>query len=42
MNKGRPNAEDLKDAEEFAQNLKQNLQKEMKPKPKAQISKKDK
>jgi flavodoxin len=26
MNKGRPNAEDLKDAEEFAQNLKQNLQ----------------
>jgi flavodoxin len=25
MNKGRPNAEDLKDAEEFAQNLKQNL-----------------
>jgi len=24
MNKGRPNAEDLKDAEEFAQNLKQN------------------
>ncbi len=28
MNKGRPNAEDLKNAEEFAQNLKQNLQKE--------------
>jgi len=28
MNKGRPNAEDLKHAEEFAQNLKQNLQKE--------------
>ena len=27
MNKGRPNAEDFKDAEEFAQNLKQNLQK---------------
>ena len=27
MNKGRPNALDLKDAEEFAQNLKQNLQK---------------
>jgi flavodoxin len=27
INKGRPNAEDLKDAEEFAQNLKQNLQK---------------
>ncbi|NVM37276.1 MAG: flavodoxin family protein [Candidatus Lokiarchaeota archaeon] len=27
MNKGRPNAEDLKNAEEFAQNLKQNLQK---------------
>jgi flavodoxin len=27
MNKGRPNAEDLKHAEEFAQNLKQNLQK---------------
>jgi len=27
MNKGRPNTEDLKDAEEFAQNLKQNLQK---------------
>ena len=26
MNKGRPNAEDLKRAEEFAQNLKQNLQ----------------
>jgi len=26
MNKGRPNAEDLKYAEEFAQNLKQNLQ----------------
>ena len=26
LNKGRPNAEDLKDAEEFAQNLKQNLQ----------------
>jgi len=25
MNKGRPNAEDLRDAEEFAQNLKQNL-----------------
>jgi len=25
MNRGRPNAEDLKDAEEFAQNLKQNL-----------------
>jgi hypothetical protein len=24
MNKGRPNAEDLKHAEEFAQNLKQN------------------
>jgi len=28
MNKGRPNAEDLKHAEEFAQNLKQNLQME--------------
>ena len=27
MNKGRPNAKDLKHAEEFAQNLKQNLQK---------------
>ncbi len=27
MNKGRPNVEDLKHAEEFAQNLKQNLQK---------------
>jgi len=27
MNKGRPNAEDLRHAEEFAQNLKQNLQK---------------
>ena len=27
MNKGRPNAEDLKHAEEFAKNLKQNLQK---------------
>ena len=27
MNRGRPNAEDLKHAEEFAQNLKQNLQK---------------
>jgi flavodoxin len=27
MNKGRPNAEDLKHAEEFAQNLKQKLQK---------------
>ena len=27
MNKGRPNAEDLKHAEEFAQNLKQNVQK---------------
>jgi len=27
MNKGRPNAEDLKNAEEFAQKLKQNLQK---------------
>ncbi len=26
MNKGRPNAEDLKHAEEFAQNLKQNFQ----------------
>ncbi len=26
MNKGRPNAEDLKHAEEFVQNLKQNLQ----------------
>jgi flavodoxin len=25
MNKGRPNADDLKNAEEFAQNLKQNL-----------------
>ena len=25
MNKGRPNTDDLKDAEEFAQNLKQNL-----------------
>jgi flavodoxin len=25
MNKGRPNDEDLKHAEEFAQNLKQNL-----------------
>ena len=28
MNKGRPNAKDLKHVEEFAQNLKQNLQKE--------------
>ena len=28
MNKGRPNAEDLKHAEEFAQNLKQHLQNE--------------
>ena len=27
MNKGRPNADDLKHAEQFAQNLKQNLQK---------------
>ncbi len=27
INKGRPNAEDLKHAEEFAQNLKKNLQK---------------
>ena len=27
MNKGRPNAEDLKHAEEFAKNLKQDLQK---------------
>ncbi len=27
INKGRPNAEDLKHAEEFAQNLKQNQQK---------------
>ena len=27
INKGRPNSEDLKQAEEFAQNLKQNLQK---------------
>ncbi len=27
MNKGRPNAKDLKHAEEFAENLKQNLQK---------------
>lgn len=27
MNKGRPNAKDFKDAEEFAQNLKRNLQK---------------
>jgi flavodoxin len=27
INKGRPNAEDLKHAEEFAQNLKQNLKK---------------
>jgi len=27
INKGRPNAEDIKHAEEFAQNLKQNLQK---------------
>jgi NADPH:quinone reductase-like Zn-dependent oxidoreductase len=27
MNKGRPNTEDLKNAEEFAQNLKRNLQK---------------
>jgi len=27
MNKGRPNAEDLKNAEQFAMNLKQNLQK---------------
>jgi hypothetical protein len=27
MNKGRPSAEDLKHAEEFAQNLKRNLQK---------------
>ena len=26
MNKGRPNAEDLKNAEKFAQKLKQNLQ----------------
>jgi hypothetical protein len=26
INKGRPNAEDLKHAEEFALNLKQNLQ----------------
>jgi flavodoxin len=26
INKGRPNAEDLKNAEEFAQKLKQNLQ----------------
>jgi flavodoxin len=26
MNKGRPNAEDLKNAEEFAASLKQNLQ----------------
>jgi hypothetical protein len=26
MNKDRPNAEDLKRAEEFAQNLKQNLE----------------
>ncbi|MFC1486404.1 flavodoxin family protein [Thermoproteota archaeon] len=26
MNRGRPNAKDLKNAEEFAQNLKQNLQ----------------
>jgi len=26
INKGRPNAEDLKNAEEFAQNLKQNIQ----------------
>ena len=25
MNKGRPNAKDLKDAEEFAQNIKQNI-----------------
>jgi hypothetical protein len=25
MNKGRPNAENLKDAEEFAEKLKQNL-----------------
>ena len=29
MNKGRPNAEDLKHAEEFAQNLKQSLQTEV-------------
>ncbi len=35
MNKGRPNAEDVKHAEAFAQNLKQNLQKKMKAKPKA-------
>jgi len=28
MNKGRPNAEDLKHAEEFAQNLKQNRHKQ--------------
>jgi len=35
INKGRPNAEDLKHAEEFAQNLKQNLQKKMKDKPKS-------
>jgi hypothetical protein len=27
INKGRPNAEDLKHAEEFALNMKQNLQK---------------
>jgi len=27
MNRGRPNSKDLKNAEEFAQNLKQNLQK---------------
>jgi len=27
INKGKPNTEDLKQAEEFAQNLKQNLQK---------------
>ena len=32
MNKGRPNAEDLKNAEEFAQKLKRNLQKKKKVK----------
>ena len=33
MNKGRPNAEDLKHAEEFAQNMKQNLQRKMDSEP---------
>jgi len=35
MNKGRPNAEDLKHAEEFAKNMKQNLQRKMNSKPMA-------